>query len=67
MLLFYNQGFPEVVVWLDDVEPLLGCTPLLSVQSRTRLLVNNMSTVSTKSWNTQQVSNGPSYSRETKV
>uniref|UniRef100_UPI0037E98643 stereocilin n=1 Tax=Semicossyphus pulcher TaxID=241346 RepID=UPI0037E98643 len=47
-------GFPEVVGWLDDVEPLLYCTPLVSVLPRTRLLVNNMTTVSTKSWNTQQ-------------
>ncbi|XP_044057235.1 stereocilin [Siniperca chuatsi] len=47
-------GFPEVVGWLDDVEPLLSCTPLLSVLPRTRLLVNNITTASTKPWNTQQ-------------
>uniref|UniRef100_A0A8P4GLL4 Stereocilin 1 n=1 Tax=Dicentrarchus labrax TaxID=13489 RepID=A0A8P4GLL4_DICLA len=47
-------GFPEVVSWLDDVEPLLFCTPLVSVLPRTRLLVNNITTASTKSWNTQQ-------------
>nr|XP_046254951.1 stereocilin [Scatophagus argus] len=47
-------GFPEVVSWLDDVEPLLYCTPLLSILPRTRLLVNNISTASTKPWNTQQ-------------
>ncbi|XP_070762114.1 stereocilin [Enoplosus armatus] len=47
-------GFPEVVGWLDDVEPLLFCTPLLSVLPRTRLIVNNITTASTKAWNTQQ-------------
>ena len=50
-----DQGFPEVVGWLGDVEPLLYCTPLLSVLPRTHLLVNN-SNVSTWPWNTQQVS-----------
>uniref|UniRef100_A0A3B4WAQ7 Stereocilin 1 n=1 Tax=Seriola lalandi dorsalis TaxID=1841481 RepID=A0A3B4WAQ7_SERLL len=49
------QGFPEVVSWLDDVEPLLYCTPLLSVLARTRLLVNNSINLSTKPWNTQQL------------
>ncbi|KAM7406055.1 hypothetical protein PAMP_000459 [Pampus punctatissimus] len=47
-------GFPEVVGWLDDVEPLLHCTPLLSILPRTRQLVNNITTASTKPWNTQQ-------------
>ncbi|XP_047436000.1 uncharacterized protein strc1 [Mugil cephalus] len=47
-------GFPEVVSWLGVVQPLLGCTPLLSVLPRTRLLVNQLSNTSTKSWNTQQ-------------
>ncbi|XP_071344768.1 uncharacterized protein strc1 [Trachinotus anak] len=47
-------GFPEVVSWLDDVEPLLYCTPLLSVLARTRLLVNNSTNLYTKPWNTQQ-------------
>ncbi|XP_029951152.1 stereocilin [Salarias fasciatus] len=47
-------GFPAVVHWLNDVEPLLSCTPLLSVRSRTRLLVNNTLNTSAKSWNTQQ-------------
>ncbi|KAM6943586.1 stereocilin-like [Xenentodon cancila] len=47
-------GFPEVVNWLDDVEPLLSCTPLLSVLPRTRLLVDKLSNTSTKQWNTQQ-------------
>ncbi|XP_028435816.1 uncharacterized protein strc1 isoform X1 [Perca flavescens] len=47
-------GFPEVIGWLDDVEPLLYCTPLLNILSRTRLLVNNITTASTKPWNTQQ-------------
>lgn len=37
------------------MEPLLDSTPLLSVQARTHLLVNNMTTVSVKPWNTQQV------------
>ncbi|XP_034437301.1 stereocilin isoform X1 [Hippoglossus hippoglossus] len=47
-------GFPEVVTWLDDVEPLLNCTPLLSVLPRTRLLVNNIANITTKPFNTQQ-------------
>ncbi|XP_069030573.1 uncharacterized protein strc1 [Embiotoca jacksoni] len=47
-------GFPEVVDWLSDVEPLLDCTPLLSVLSRTRLLVNKLSNTTTHPWNTQQ-------------
>ncbi|XP_054628005.1 stereocilin [Dunckerocampus dactyliophorus] len=47
-------GFPEVIYWLDDVEPLLCCTPLLSVLPRTRMLVDNISTASTKPWSTQQ-------------
>ncbi|KAG7244349.1 hypothetical protein INR49_004049 [Caranx melampygus] len=47
-------GFPEVVRWLDAVEPLLYGTPLLSVLARTRLLVNNSTNLSTKAWNTQQ-------------
>ncbi|XP_051800904.1 stereocilin-like [Acanthochromis polyacanthus] len=48
-------GFPEVVNW-NDVEPLLDCTPLLSVMPRIRVLVNNvkLSSTSTTSWNTQQ-------------
>ncbi|MEQ2164925.1 hypothetical protein GOODEAATRI_011794 [Goodea atripinnis] len=48
-------GFQEVVNWLDDVKPLLKCTPLLSVLRRTRLLVEKLSNTSTKPWNTQQV------------
>ncbi|XP_049573890.2 stereocilin [Syngnathus scovelli] len=47
-------GFPEVIDWLDDVEPLLCCTPLLSVLPRARPLMNNISSASTKPWNTQQ-------------
>ncbi|XP_014192008.2 stereocilin [Haplochromis burtoni] len=47
-------GFPEVVTWLNDVAPLLGCTPLISVLPRKRLLVNSLSNTSTKPWNTQQ-------------
>ncbi|XP_074522617.1 uncharacterized protein strc1 [Halichoeres trimaculatus] len=47
-------GFPEVVGWLDTVELLLYATPLISVLPRTHLLVNKTTTVSTKSWNTQQ-------------
>lgn len=50
-----SQSFPEVVGWLDEVEPLLGSTPLLSVQARTPLLVNNVTSTSTRPWNTQQV------------
>lgn len=49
-----DQGFPEVVGWLDEVEPLLYCTPLLSVKPRTRPLVN-ITAAFTKPWNTQQV------------
>ncbi|CAJ1049754.1 uncharacterized protein strc1 [Xyrichtys novacula] len=47
-------GFPEVVLWLDDVDPLLACTPLLSVLPRIPLLVQKITSTSTKSWNTQQ-------------
>ncbi|XP_060923638.1 uncharacterized protein strc1 [Limanda limanda] len=47
-------GSPEVALWLDDVEPLLYCTPLLSVLPRTRLLVNNIANITTKPFNTQQ-------------
>lgn len=55
IVLFSEQGFVEVVSWLDEVEPLLYSTPLLSVLSRTHLLVQNFPAVSTKPWNTQQV------------
>ncbi|XP_059211235.1 stereocilin [Centropristis striata] len=47
-------GFPEVVDWQDDVEPLLYATPLLSVMSRIPQLVNNTNSAFTKPWNTQQ-------------
>ncbi|KAM3624737.1 uncharacterized protein V6R79_000765 [Siganus canaliculatus] len=47
-------GFPEVVDWLDHVDLLLKCTPLLSVISRTGPLVNNITAASTQRWNTQQ-------------
>ncbi|XP_077374382.1 uncharacterized protein strc1 [Festucalex cinctus] len=47
-------SFPEVIFWLDDVEPLLCCTPLLSILPRARLLMDNISSTSTKPWNTQQ-------------
>ncbi|XP_021165239.2 stereocilin [Fundulus heteroclitus] len=47
-------GFPEVVSWLDDVEPLLRCTPLLSILPRTGLLVDQLSNTFIKPWNTQQ-------------
>ncbi|XP_077420967.1 stereocilin isoform X2 [Vanacampus margaritifer] len=47
-------GFPEVIFWLDDVKPLLCCTPLLSILPRARLLMDNISSASTKPWNTQQ-------------
>lgn len=50
-----SQGFPEVVGWLDEVEPLLASTPLLSVQARTHLLVNDVASASSSPWNTQQV------------
>lgn len=56
--LFSEQGFVEVVSWLDEVRPLLYSTPLLSVLSRTHLLVNNLPAVATKPWNTQQVCTG---------
>lgn len=57
--LFSDQGYPEVVGWLDKVEPLLYWTPLLSIMPRTHRLVKNMAAASTKSWNTQQVSHSP--------
>ncbi|PWA18871.1 hypothetical protein CCH79_00005065 [Gambusia affinis] len=47
-------GFPEVVNWLDNMGPLLRWTPLISVLSRTPLLVKNLSTTATKPWKTQQ-------------
>ncbi|XP_029987067.1 stereocilin [Sphaeramia orbicularis] len=47
-------GYLEVVNWLDYVEPLLYCTPLLSVQPRAPQLAYNISTTSTKGFNTQQ-------------
>uniref|UniRef100_A0AAV2LU93 Stereocilin LRR domain-containing protein n=1 Tax=Knipowitschia caucasica TaxID=637954 RepID=A0AAV2LU93_KNICA len=47
-------GFLDVPSWLDEVEPLLLSTPLVSVMSRTVQLVNNLSTTATKPWNTQQ-------------
>lgn len=59
--LYSEQGFVEVVSWLDEVRPLLYSTPLLSVLSRTHLLVNNLPAVATKPWNTQQVCAGNIY------
>ncbi|XP_042343560.1 stereocilin [Plectropomus leopardus] len=47
-------GFPEVIFWLDEVEPLLWCTPLLSIHPRTHVLMNNITAAFTKPWNTQQ-------------
>ncbi|XP_028295282.1 uncharacterized protein strc1 [Gouania willdenowi] len=47
-------GFPAVVDWLNDVEPLLSCTPLLSVKSRTNVLVREGFNLSINSWTTQQ-------------
>ncbi|XP_014887214.1 stereocilin [Poecilia latipinna] len=47
-------GFPEVVSWLDDVEPLLRWTPLICILPRTPLLVKNLSNTATKPWKTQQ-------------
>lgn len=55
-----DQGFPEVVRWLDDVELLLVCTPLASVLPRTWLLVDDIANVSAKPFNTQQVTHSPS-------
>nr|XP_020466406.1 stereocilin-like [Monopterus albus] len=46
--------FPDVVSWLGDVEPLLCCTPLVSILPRIHLLVNSITSTSTKHWNTQQ-------------
>ncbi|KAM8894443.1 stereocilin isoform 2-T2 [Spinachia spinachia] len=47
-------GFADVIGWQDDVEPFLFWTPLVSVLPRIPLLLNNITTVSTKQWNTQQ-------------
>nr|XP_015806151.2 stereocilin [Nothobranchius furzeri] len=47
-------GFPEVVNWLNDVAPLLSCTPLLSVLPRIHLLALNASNTTREPWNTQQ-------------
>ncbi|XP_054900737.1 stereocilin [Poeciliopsis prolifica] len=47
-------GFPQVVSWLDDVEPMLRWTPLICILSRTQLLVKNLSNTTTKHWKTQQ-------------
>ncbi|XP_071762031.2 uncharacterized protein strc1 [Centroberyx gerrardi] len=47
-------GSPAVIGWLNNVEPLLSSTPLLSVMSRTRQLVANSTSVFTRPWNTQQ-------------
>ncbi|XP_061102953.1 uncharacterized protein strc1 [Conger conger] len=47
-------GSEKVTEWLDEVEPLLPCTPLLSVQLRAPLLLGNTSAVRSRVWNTQQ-------------
>ncbi|XP_061669380.1 stereocilin [Syngnathoides biaculeatus] len=47
-------GYPEVIFWLDHVDPLLCCTPLLSILARTHLLMDNISSSATKKWNVQQ-------------
>ncbi|KAL6113010.1 uncharacterized protein ACO6RY_11391 [Pungitius sinensis] len=47
-------GFADVIGWQNDVEPFLFWTPLISVLPRIPLLLNNITTVSTKRWNTQQ-------------
>ncbi|XP_055010231.1 uncharacterized protein LOC129409138 isoform X1 [Boleophthalmus pectinirostris] len=47
-------GFADVPSWLDEVEPLLFCTPLVSVLDRTGPLVINLTTSVQKPWNTQQ-------------
>ncbi|XP_077442523.1 uncharacterized protein strc1 [Stigmatopora argus] len=47
-------GFPKVIYWLDEVKPLLCCTPLLSILPRAHLLMDNISNAATKPWNAQQ-------------
>ncbi|XP_023809193.1 stereocilin [Oryzias latipes] len=47
-------GFAEVVDWLNDVEPLLSCTPLISVLRRTPPLLDILPNTIKKKWNTQQ-------------
>ncbi|KAJ8340744.1 hypothetical protein SKAU_G00353770 [Synaphobranchus kaupii] len=47
-------GSAEVTEWLDEVEPLLPSTPLLSVQLRAPLLLTNTTSLRTRVWNTQQ-------------
>ncbi|XP_056134793.1 stereocilin [Lampris incognitus] len=47
-------GSPDVVDWLNKVEPLLRSTPLLSVLTRTRPLLTNSTSTFTRAWNTQQ-------------
>ncbi|KAJ8247821.1 hypothetical protein GJAV_G00250900 [Gymnothorax javanicus] len=47
-------GSEEVILWLDEVEPLLPDTPLLSVQVRASMLLTNTTTAHTRMWNTQQ-------------
>lgn len=52
-----GQGYPQVVTWLDnnDVDPLLYCTPLMSVLPRIPVLVNMTQNITTNPFNTQQV------------
>ncbi|KAJ8417647.1 hypothetical protein AAFF_G00224900 [Aldrovandia affinis] len=47
-------GSPRVTGWLDELEPLLPRTPLLSVQLRAPLLITNSTSVWRRTWNTQQ-------------
>uniref|UniRef100_A0A3P8UST0 Stereocilin LRR domain-containing protein n=1 Tax=Cynoglossus semilaevis TaxID=244447 RepID=A0A3P8UST0_CYNSE len=49
-------GYPQVVTWLDnnDVDPLLYCTPLMSVLPRIPVLVNMTQNITTNPFNTQQ-------------
>uniref|UniRef100_A0A8C6WFG2 Stereocilin LRR domain-containing protein n=1 Tax=Neogobius melanostomus TaxID=47308 RepID=A0A8C6WFG2_9GOBI len=47
-------GYLDVFSWLDNVKPLLYCTPLASVLPRTSELVINSSKTVKMPWNTQQ-------------
>ncbi|XP_062327175.1 stereocilin isoform X2 [Osmerus eperlanus] len=47
-------GSVNVTAWLDQVEPLLSSTPLLSLLSWARPLMTNTSSTNTRPWNTQQ-------------
>ncbi|MGH0189020.1 UNVERIFIED_CONTAM: hypothetical protein FKN15_032858 [Acipenser sinensis] len=51
---FLIKGSGQVTGWLGALDPLLPETPLLSVRSRLTPLLSNLSTVSHRTWNTQQ-------------